>query len=96
MKKCIFLFSDIFIFDTAYGFLYEQFSGSIEPEFLKYPFILIHFLVSAPAVFADENLPFYAPIPVYQAVLIYFGNVIIQTFLIYTVLFKKKNPDKSI
>lgn len=40
MKKCIFLFSGIFIFDTVYGFLYDQFSGSIEPEFLKYPFIL--------------------------------------------------------
>jgi hypothetical protein len=96
MKTFIFLYLGILLFDIIYTFLYDQFLIDIEPDILKYPFAALHILVSIPLVFMNKNLPFYAPIPMYQAIIIFLGNVLVQTFLIYVVFFKKKKLDTSI
>ncbi|WEK69951.1 MAG: hypothetical protein P0Y62_00090 [Candidatus Chryseobacterium colombiense] len=98
MKKFIFLFFGILLFDIIYVFVYDQFLIDIEPNYLKYPFILIKFLASSPAIFFNKLLPFYAPIPVYQSILALIGNVLLQTFLVHRIFFKKKklNENESI
>jgi hypothetical protein len=96
MKRIIFLFFAILLFDIVYVFLYDQFLIDIQPDYLKYPFILIKYLASSPAIFFNQLLPFYAPIPVYQSILVLIGNVLLQTLLIHTIFFKKKKFDKTI
>ncbi|MDQ0593734.1 hypothetical protein QFZ37_002103 [Chryseobacterium ginsenosidimutans] len=96
MKRIIFLFFAILLFDIVYVLLYDQFLIDIEPDYLKYPFIVIKYLASSPAIFFNRLLPFYAPIPVYQSILVLIGNVLLQTFLIYTIFFNKKKLNKSI
>jgi len=63
----------------------------IEPYYLQYPFILIKYLASSPAIFFNRLLPFYAPIPVYESILVLIGNILLQTLLIHTIFFRKKN-----
>lgn len=96
MKKFTFLFFGILLFDIVYSFVYDQFLTNVKPEFLNYPLAVIKVLVDSPAVLFNKLLPFYAPIPVYQSILILIGNVVLQTFLIYTIFFKKKKLNKSI
>lgn len=96
MKKFILLFFGVLLFDSIYVLLYDQFLIDIEPEFLKYPLFILKIIVSAPAIFFNELLPFYAPIPFYQSILVLIGNILLQTLLIHTIFFRKKKLDKSI
>lgn len=96
MKKFILLFLGILVFDILYSLVYNQFLIDIKPDFLKYPFIVLNFLVSSPAIFVDRNFPFYAPVPVYLAILILIVNVLLQSLLIYTIFFKKKRSDAGL
>ncbi|NML56379.1 hypothetical protein [Chryseobacterium cheonjiense] len=90
MKKFILLFFGVLLFDIVYTFLYDQFFIGIQPEFLQYPLIAVQYMACAPAIFFDKLLPFYAPIPMYQSILIFLGNVFVQTLLVYTIFFKRK------
>ncbi|WP_143052656.1 hypothetical protein [Chryseobacterium taichungense] len=93
MKKFVLLFFGILLFDIVYIFVYDQLLISIQPEFLQYPFVFIKYFVSAPAIFYNRLLPFYAPIPMYLSLLIFTGNVLLQTLLIYTIFFRRKRKD---
>ncbi|WP_374460164.1 hypothetical protein [Chryseobacterium taeanense] len=90
MKKFVLLFFGILLFDIVYMLVYDQFLIGLQPDFLQYPFIFVKYFVSSPAVFFNRLLPFYAPIPMYLSLLIFIGNVLIQTLLIYTIFFRKK------
>jgi len=90
VKKFILIFFGILLFDIVYTFWYDQFLIGIQPEFLQYPLSAIQYLACSPAIFFNKLLPFYAPIPVYQLILIFLGNVFLQTLLVYTIFFKRK------
>lgn len=90
MKKFILTFFGVLLFDIVYTFLYDQFFIGIQPEFLQYPLIAVQYMACAPAIFFNKLLPFYAPIPLYQSILIFLGNVFVQTLLVYTIFFKRK------
>lgn len=90
MKKFILTFFGVLLFDIVYTFLYDQFFIGIQPEFLQYPLIAVQYMACAPAIFFNKLLPFYAPIPVYQSILIFLGNVLLQAFLVYIIFFKRK------
>ncbi|MDW9381872.1 hypothetical protein [Chryseobacterium sp. JV558] len=90
MKNFILIFFGLLLFDLIYVFVYDQFLIGIRPDFLSYPLALIKALVNSPAVLFNKLLPFYADIPTYQAVLLFIGNVLIQTFLVYRVFFKRR------
>ena len=90
MKKFILLFFGVLLFDSIYVLFYDQFFIDIEPEFLKYPLLLLKYISSSPAIFFNELLPFYAPIPVYQSIFVLIGNTFLQALLIYSIFFKKK------
>lgn len=90
MKKFILTFFGVLVFDIVYTFLYDQFFIGIQPEFLQYPLIAVQYMACAPAIFFNKLLPFYAPIPLYQSILIFLGNVFVQTLLVYTIFFKRK------
>jgi len=90
VKKFILTFFGVLLFDIVYTFLYDQFFIGIQPEFLQYPLSAIQYMACAPAVFFNKLLPFYAQIPVYQSILIFLGNVLLQAFLVYTIFFKRK------
>ncbi|KAA2220378.1 hypothetical protein FW780_15995 [Chryseobacterium sediminis] len=90
MKNFILIFFGLLLFDLIYVFVYDQFLIGIRPDFLSYLLALIKVLVNSPAVLFNKLLPFYADIPTYQAVLLLIGNVLIQTFLVYRVFFKKR------
>jgi hypothetical protein len=92
MKKFIFLFVAILMFDLIFVSLYDQIFINFEPAYLKIPLLIIKYLVSAPAIFFNELLPFYLPLPTYQSVLIFFANIFFQTFLIYSIFFSKVEP----
>ncbi len=96
MKKIILIFVGLFLFDIIYVEIYNQFLINIKPEFIQYPLLIINYLASSPAIFYDELLPFYALIPTYQSILIFLGNVGIQTFLIYWIFFKNKSNKKHV
>ena len=96
MKKFILLYFAILLFDVIYSVLYHSILELITIEFLKYPFIVINYLSCSPAIFFNKLLPFYLPLPTYQLVLILLGNVFLQTLLVYTIFFKKKNNQKTI
>ncbi|MCD1117936.1 hypothetical protein [Chryseobacterium turcicum] len=96
MKKFILLYFAILLFDVIYSVFYSSIVSAINIEFLKYPFIIINYLSCSPAIFFNRLLPFYLPLPTYQSFLILFGNVFLQTLLIYTIFFKKKNNQKHI
>ena len=93
MKKFILLFFGVLLFDLIYVVLYDQFLIDIEPEFLKYPFLILKFIASSPAIFFNELLPFYAPIPFYQSILVLLGNTFLQAILIYSIFFNKKKSN---
>ncbi|WBX96679.1 hypothetical protein [Chryseobacterium gambrini] len=95
MKKFILLFLGILLFDILYVFIYDQFFIGIKPEFLQYPLSIIKVLVNSPAVLFDKLLPFYASIPIYKMFLIFFGNILVQTFLIYRMFFKKRRSTEN-
>jgi len=90
VKKFILTFFGVLLFDIVYTFLYDQFLIGIQPEFLQYPLSAIQYMACAPAVCFNKLLPFYAPIPMYQSILIFLGNVFVQTLLVYTIFFKRK------
>jgi hypothetical protein len=90
VKKFILTFFGVLLFDIVYTFLYDQFFIGIQPEFLQYPLIAVQYMACAPAIFFNKLLPFYAPIPVYQSILIFLGNVLLQAFLVYIIFFKRK------
>lgn len=96
MKKFILLYFGVLLFDVIYSVFYNSILTEIKIEFLKYPFILINYLSCSPAIFFNKLLPFYLPLPTYQLVLILLGNVFLQTLLVYTLFFKKKNNQKHI
>ena len=96
MKKFILLYFGILLFDVIYSDFYNFILTEIKIEFLKYPFIIINYLSCFPAIFFNKLLPFYLPLPTYQLVLILLVNVFLQTFLVYTLFFKKKNNQKHI
>ncbi|GAB0155982.1 hypothetical protein CHRYSEOSP005_12440 [Chryseobacterium sp. Alg-005] len=58
MRRLIILFFGILLFDIIYIILYDGFLIDIENEYLKYPFILLKFLISSPAIFFNQLLPF--------------------------------------
>jgi hypothetical protein len=90
VKKFILIFFGVLLFDIVYTLLYDQFFIGIQPEILQYPLTAIKYLACVPAVFFNKLLPFYAPIPMYQSILIFLANVFVQTLLIYTIFFKRK------
>lgn len=90
MKNFILIFFGLLLFDFLYVFVYDQFLIGIKPDFLSYLLALIKVLALFPAVLFNKSLPFYAIIPTYQAVFIFIGNVLIQTFLVYRFFFKKR------
>ncbi|MFL9833185.1 hypothetical protein ABS765_03980 [Chryseobacterium sp. ST-37] len=94
MKKFILLYFGILLFDVIYSVFYGSILSSIKIEFLKYPFIIINYLSCSPAIFFNKLLPFYLTIPTYQLILILLANVFLQTLLVYTIFFRKKNHQK--
>ncbi len=87
MKRFTIIFFGLLLFDLIYVFIYDQFLIGIKPEFLNYPLSLIKVLALFPAALFNKSLPFYAPIPTYQVILICIGNVLVQAFLMYRFLF---------
>lgn len=96
MKKFILLFIGLFLFDVIYIIIYDEFLAKIESDIIQYPLIIVYYLASSPAIFFNKFLPLYAPIEIYLSILILFGNVLIQTFLIQTIFFKHKSNKKHV
>ncbi|CAD7799562.1 hypothetical protein CHRY9390_00504 [Chryseobacterium aquaeductus] len=90
MRKFILVFFGVLLFDLIYVLIYDQFLIDIEPEFLKYPLLILKFIASSPAIFFNKLLPFYAPIPFYQSILMLLGDTFLQALLIYSLFFNKK------
>jgi len=88
LKKFILIFVGLAIFDVLYSDLHYEILKVIDNEYLKYPFIILNYLISSPAIFFDDLLPFYKPLPTYQSILIFLGNVLIQTFLVFQIFFR--------
>lgn len=91
MKKFIFVFIGVLVFDVFYNLLYSSFFVEISVPY-RYPFLLLDYLISSPAIFFNPLYPFYAPIPMYQLLLIFLGNVFIQSLLIYRLFLYKNRP----
>lgn len=90
LKKFLLLFFGVLLFDLIYVFIYDQSLIDIQIQFLKYPLLIIKFIASAPAIFFNKLFPFYAPIPLYQSILILLGNTFLQALLVYPIFFKKR------
>ncbi|VFB03213.1 Uncharacterised protein [Chryseobacterium taihuense] len=90
MKKFSLLYLAILLFDVIYSVLYNAFLSDLENEYLRYSFYFLHYVISTPAVFFNKLLPFYLPLPAYQLILIFLGNVFFQTLLMYSLFFRKR------